>query len=291
MAPLAQHIPALWQAPTTTMAERTAMVRQIMQRVMVAGAGKSARLQMTIEWVGGGRPAGLTTRPIRHIAHVSDYPRVCARIRTLVHEGYSTVQITALLAHEGFRSPKHVRPFSRQAVIELMRRLGVPQPRRRRRPPVPEHEWWWSDLERELGRSHSTLQQWRTRGWLQARWHDHSQRWVAWADEAERQRLKQHGTLATGEASRHMWLDAQRSQPTGSLHFTAVSSQQRRYVLQHDQDKKCLEDSMMVDPSSAVSRGRRAFVGWPGITSGCRKHWQAFICWYVPSSCSRASSR
>jgi hypothetical protein len=212
--PLAQNIPARWHAPTTTMAERKEMVRQIMQRVIVAGEGRSARLQMTIAWVGGGRTAGLTTRPMSHIAPVSDYPRLCERIQTLVHEGYTSTQITAWLAHEGFQSPKQARPFSRQSVIELMRRLGVHQPRRHRRPPWQAHEWWLSDREGEVGKSHATLHQWRQRGWLQARWHDHSKRWVAWADEAELQRLKQRCALPPGEASRHRWLDAPRSHPT-----------------------------------------------------------------------------
>jgi hypothetical protein len=122
IAQLAQNIPALWHAPTTTMAERKESVRQIIPRVIVAGEGRSERLQMTIEWVGGGRTAGLTTRPSSHIAHLSDYPRLCERIRTLAHAGHTITQITALLAHEGFRSPKHARPFSRQSIIELMRR-------------------------------------------------------------------------------------------------------------------------------------------------------------------------
>jgi hypothetical protein len=213
IAQLAHNIPALWHAPTTTMAERKEIVRQIMQRVIVAGEGRSERLQLTIEWVGGGCTTALTTRPLSHIAHLSDYPRLCERLRTLVHEGRSTVQITALLAHEGFRSPKHARPFSRQAVIELMRRLELHQRRPRRRPPLQEHEWWLADLERELGKSHSTLHQWRKRGWLRARWHDQSKRWVAWADAAELERLKQRCALPAGEVSRQMWLDAQRSQP------------------------------------------------------------------------------
>src|SRR4029450_9333905 len=90
IAQLAQNIPALWHAPTPTMTERKEIVRQIIQRVIVAGEGRSERLQITIEWVGGGRTPGLTTRPISHIAHLSDYPRLCERIRTLVHEGHST---------------------------------------------------------------------------------------------------------------------------------------------------------------------------------------------------------
>src|SRR5262245_571157 len=142
-------------------------------------------------------------------AHWSDYPRVCERIRTLLHEGYSPAQITALLAHEGFRSPKHARLCSWQAVIERLQRLGVHQPRRRR-PPLLEHEWWLSDLARELGKSHLTRHQWRKRGWLQVRWHDQRKRRVVWADEAELQRLKRRCALPAGEASGHMWLDAQR---------------------------------------------------------------------------------
>lgn len=213
---LAQNIPALWQAPTTAMADRKEIVRQIIQRVIVAGEGLSERLRITIAWVGGGTTAGLTTRPISRIEHLSYYPLLGERIRTLAQEGYNTVQITDRLAHEGFLAPKQAQPFSRQSVIELMRRLGVHRPRRRRHPPLNEHEWWLSDLERELGRSNSTLHHWRQRGWLQARWHDHSKRWVAWADEAELQRLKQRCALPAGYESRQRWLGAQPSQPTVS---------------------------------------------------------------------------
>jgi DNA invertase Pin-like site-specific DNA recombinase len=209
IARLAHNIPALWHAPTTTVAERKKIVRQIIQRVIVAGEGMSERLQLTIEWVGGATTAGVTTRPISRIEHLSSYPLLCERIQTLAQQGYSTTQITACLAHEGFHSPKYARPFSRQSVIELMRRLGVQQSHRRRRPPLHAHEWWLSDLERELGRSNSTLHQWRKRGWLQARRHEQNKRWVAWVDEAELKRLKERCALPAGYESRQMWLDAQ----------------------------------------------------------------------------------
>jgi hypothetical protein len=214
IAQLAHNVPALWHAPTTTMAERKEIVRQIIHRVMVAGEGMSERLQITIEWVGGGTTVGIITRPISRIEHLSDYPQLCERLRALAHAGYSTVAITACLAHEGFHSPKYAKPFSRQSVVELMRRLGVHQPCRRRRPPLQEHEWWLSDLEREIGRSNSTLHQWRKRGWLQARWHEQSKRWVAWADAVELARLKQWCARPAGYESRNLWLAAQRSQPT-----------------------------------------------------------------------------
>jgi hypothetical protein len=67
IAQLARNIPALWHAPTTTVAERKEMVRQISRRVIVAGEGTSERLQITSEGVGGGTPAGVTTRPLSRI--------------------------------------------------------------------------------------------------------------------------------------------------------------------------------------------------------------------------------
>jgi hypothetical protein len=146
IAQLAYNMPSLWYAPTTTRAQRKEIVRQIIQRVMVAGEGTSERLQVTIEWGGGGTTAGIVTRPISRIEHLSYDPWLCERIQTLAQAGYRTALITAALAQEGFHSPKQGTPCSRQSVHELMRRLGVHQPRRRRRLPLSEHEWWLSDL-------------------------------------------------------------------------------------------------------------------------------------------------
>jgi hypothetical protein len=255
IAQLAQNIPALWHAPTTTMADRKELVRPIIQRVMVAGEGLSERLQITIEGAGGGTTAGITTRPISRIEHLSYDPLLGERLRNLAQEGYSTVQITACLAHEGCHAAKQARPFSRQSVMELMRRLGVYQSRGRRRPPLTEHAWWLSDFERELGRSNSTLHQWRQRGWLQVRWHEQSKRWVAGADAAEVQRLKQPCARPAGYESRKMWLDAQPSQPTVVHRVTTASYPQRRCGMQHDHNPKCLDDRMVVDTSNAPSPG------------------------------------
>ena len=219
---LAHNIPSLWHAPMTTMAERKEIVRQIIHRVTVAGEGTSERLQITIEWVGGGTTAGVMTRPISRIEYLSDYPQLCERLRTLAQAGYNTVQITECLAQEGFRSPKQAKPFSRQSVVELMRRLEMHPPRRRRRPPLRAHEWWLSDLERTLGVANSTLHRWRKCGWLQARWHHQSKRWVAWVDEAELERLKQRCALPAGAESRKRWLEAQTVLSTASPHIANV---------------------------------------------------------------------
>jgi DNA invertase Pin-like site-specific DNA recombinase len=215
---LAQNIPALWHAPTTTVADRKEMIRQIIQRVIVQADGASEWLHITIEWVGGGTTAGITTRPIQRTEHLSYYPLLCERIRQLAAEGYSTVKITACLAQEGFRSPKQDRALNRQTVIELMRHLAIRQPNQPPRPRLGPHAWRLSELGGELGRSITTLHLWRKRGWLAARWYEPERCWVVWADEAELGRLKARCTLSAGEINHTKWLEAHDSDPMAASH-------------------------------------------------------------------------
>lgn len=219
---LARNIPSLWQAPTTTVADRKAIVRQLIQRVIVAGEGLSERVQITIEWAGGGTTAGIATRPLSRIEHLSYYPQLCERIRSLAEAGLGSGQITTRLAEDGFQSPKYARPFSRQSVVELMKRLGLHQTLRRQRSALNKHEWWLSDLQSELGCSNSTLHLWRKRGWIQARRYEHGRRWVAWADETELQRLKQRCAVPAGDKIHGIGLDDQDAQATPSLQSTTL---------------------------------------------------------------------
>jgi DNA invertase Pin-like site-specific DNA recombinase len=219
----AQNIPALWQAPTTTMADRKAIIRQVIHRVLVAGAGTSERLQLTIEWMGGATTAGSTTRPIRRIDQVSYDPQLCDRIRTLAQAGHRAGQIAEQLEQEGYHPPKRAERFSRAAVLELMPRLEVHQPRTRRRAALAAHEWWLSDLAPTAGIPKATRHAWRTRGWLQARWHAQTQRWMVWADGAELERLKQRHALPAGAYSRCLWLDTA-ADATAPHHFTPTGS-------------------------------------------------------------------
>src|SRR5215475_5531053 len=150
------------------------------------------------------------------LANCSAWPRTADFLRSSLMQEYGLHAFANnIMIHEWCG-------MSGQAVHELMQRLGVHQPRRRGRPPLSQNEWWFSDLERVLGVANSTLHQWRKRGQLQVRWHDQSQRWVAWADETELQRLQQRCALPAREASRHRWLDAQPSQRTVSPHATTV---------------------------------------------------------------------
>jgi hypothetical protein len=49
----------------TLMAERKEIVRQIVERVTVENEGKSERLHVSIDWIGGSQTKGVVIRPGR----------------------------------------------------------------------------------------------------------------------------------------------------------------------------------------------------------------------------------
>ncbi|MDX6382096.1 MAG: hypothetical protein QOI57_3120 [Rubrobacteraceae bacterium] len=61
---LAQDIPALWGASTTTIAERKEIVWQVVEQVVIDAEGESERVHVEIYWVGGTRTEGVTIRPV-----------------------------------------------------------------------------------------------------------------------------------------------------------------------------------------------------------------------------------
>jgi hypothetical protein len=222
--PLAQPSPALWYAPPPTGAARKERMRHIIQRVIGQVEGVSERRHITIEWVGGGVTAGITTRPGRRTETLSASPRLCERLRALAAAGESMVKSTACLAQAGFRSPRPDRALNRQTVVELMRRLAMRQPGRQPRPRLGPHEWRVSALEHEVARTHSTWHQGRTRGWLKARGYAPEPWWVVWADEAEWERLTARCARSAGEGTHTMWLDGQAAQRTDASRLSPMES-------------------------------------------------------------------
>jgi hypothetical protein len=209
---LARDIPALWRSPSTTMAERKEIVRQIIERVSVENEGKSERLHVSIEWVGGSKTQGVVIRPVRNIEYLSYYPRMCERIRKLVAQKFSTKEIAEMLNREGYRPPKQVGQLGRQAVTEVLQRLGLRAVRRRRPRNFGEggpakDEWWLQELARELRMPGGTLNGWIRRDWVEARRQESSGRWIILADEAEVERLRRLRSLPMGHHDHHRWLD------------------------------------------------------------------------------------
>lgn len=206
---LAQDIPALWEASTTTNAQRKDIIRQLIHRIMVQAHGESEVVTLSIEWTGGSITDHSLTRPVAKFEQLTYYPQLCERIRTLVDTGLDTTAIAHQLNHEGFLTPRYQNPFSRQGVLELMRRLGLYQrrPKGHDKEALAMHEWWLPDLARQLDMSDSTVHGWLNRGWIRARRQNTPPyRWIAWADEGELERLKQLRHQPLSDRLRQKWL-------------------------------------------------------------------------------------
>ena len=210
---LAMDLPALWDAPTTTVAERKEILRQVVERVVVDVDGASERVHVTLVWVGGQQTVGVVFRPVARLDQLIAYPALCDRVRALAGEGLRAGAIAARLNAEGFRPPKRRDRFGPQGVLRLMQRLGLDAPRSRSRSQdgLAPDEWWLPALAQELDMPRVTLYHWVLRGWIRARHHPlpsrsgGQHRLALWADAAEVHRLRLHRQRPAGEAARERW--------------------------------------------------------------------------------------
>ncbi|HEX9414897.1 MAG TPA: hypothetical protein VF916_15435, partial [Ktedonobacterales bacterium] len=98
---LAADIPALWNAPTTTDADRKEMIRQVVEQVAVAAQGTSEQVRIRMTWAGGGQTEGVLVRPIARYTDRSDDARLCTRVQELTHASWSLDAIARQLASDG----------------------------------------------------------------------------------------------------------------------------------------------------------------------------------------------
>jgi hypothetical protein len=208
---LATDIPALWAAPTTTDADRKEIIRQVIERVVIAARGTSEQVQVTIHWVGGSWTEGTVIRPVARLEQLSYYPRLVERLRALAADGVSAEAIAARLNAEGYRPPKRREQFGKQGVLDLLQRLGLRerQARSHRRDDLAAHEWWLPELARAIGMPPVTLFTWIRRGWVTARQQEQPpSRWILWADPAEVERLRERHQRPPGYYTRRRWVAA-----------------------------------------------------------------------------------
>jgi DNA invertase Pin-like site-specific DNA recombinase len=208
---LATDIPALWAAPTTTPTDHKAIIRQVVERVVVAAQGTSERVAVTIAWAGGTRTRSEIVRPVARLEQLSYFRQLAERLETLAGAGLSAEAIADQLHAEGYRPPKRRERFGKQGVLDLLHRLGLRQQHARspRSDGPGEHEWWLPALARTIGMPTVTLFTWIRRGWVTA--HQQEQppyRWILWADPAEVARLRERHQRPPGDYTRRRWVEA-----------------------------------------------------------------------------------
>lgn len=193
---LATDIPALWKAPTTTPAERQAIIRQLIARVIVTVIDDSERVGVEVHWIGGHRTRTHLVRPVARLEQLSYYPQLVARVLVLHEAGLRCPQIAAQLNAEGWRPAKRRATFNGPMVANLLAHQGEPAGVSQSRPPPwpgrTPNEWALSELARTLEMPSVTLFSWLRKGWLQARQVPRAgqPQWLIWADAAELERLR-----------------------------------------------------------------------------------------------------
>jgi DNA invertase Pin-like site-specific DNA recombinase len=215
---LAADIPTLWQEPTTTPAQRQAIIRQLIDHITVHVEGESERTHITIHWVGGCQTQSVFIRPVAKFTQLSYYAELCQRIRELKTQGLPNVAIAQQINQEGFRPPKRSSTFNEASVASLVRSLGLSQPQPTKYPDhvLQPNEWWLTNLANVLEMPPVTLWRWCTCGLLKARQFKEASPypWIIWADEAEVDRLRNYRQRDIRKEGRERWLQ-QKKQSQG----------------------------------------------------------------------------
>jgi hypothetical protein len=185
---LSRDISALWNAPGTTAADRKAIIRHLVEKVMVHVKHDSEHVDVTIHWHGGFTSQHEVVRPVLRFEQLRGYEQLKDRIVRYRGAGDTAVQIAAELNREGFRTPKTKKEYTRDAVQKLIARFGLVNAKAADGEPGP-NEWWLTDLSRALDVNEGKLRSWAVRGWLYARRTPKLGRWIVWADGPERRRL------------------------------------------------------------------------------------------------------
>jgi hypothetical protein len=127
---LACDIPALWTAPSTAAADRQAIARLMLERVILTVQGESELVLVECHWAGGTQTKHDLRRPVARLTQLSGHASLLARIGSLHAEGQKAPAIAVILNTEGWRPPKRRATYTAAMVRDLLLRIGAPVARR-----------------------------------------------------------------------------------------------------------------------------------------------------------------
>jgi DNA invertase Pin-like site-specific DNA recombinase len=191
---LAEEVPALWRAPTTTPADRRQVVRLLVDRVVLTVDSGDDRVAVRVEWAGGAVRERTIHRDVQGYKNQQSWVGLSTRLAELHSHGEPPKAIAATLDREGFHPPKRTCGFTAGMVRRLLHELGL-RPRVSRAASaaavLSRDEQWLHDLARSLDLSPHTMHGWRKKGWIRARQvGGRGGPWAVWADKSELDRLR-----------------------------------------------------------------------------------------------------
>jgi DNA invertase Pin-like site-specific DNA recombinase len=186
---LSSDLPALWNAPETTPADRKEIIRLLVERVEVHVRAGTECSEVVISWRGGMTTRHQIVRPVSRYESLSRYNQLINRIIEMRQEGQTIKQIASELNAEGYRTPRSRKGYTSTSVRKLLSRCQLTRGRIATTQ-LGRNEWWLPDLARALTMSADKLRHWAVRGWVRARQVAPRRLWAVRADRREQQRLR-----------------------------------------------------------------------------------------------------
>ncbi len=192
---LSADIPAIWHAPGTTPSERQAIIRQLLDRVIVTVQGETEKVAVEFHWAGGHQTVTTLIRPVARLEQLSYCQELLMRVAELNANKKNTRTIARILNKEGWRPAKRRDSFNASMVQSLISRQGLRNSEKKRPSDgviKKSDEWTVPELAQKLEMSKVTLYSWLRKGKLKTRRARNSgfSIWLIHADETEIARLR-----------------------------------------------------------------------------------------------------
>jgi DNA invertase Pin-like site-specific DNA recombinase len=123
---LGRNLPALWQAETTTSADRKQMLRLVIRDVIVDGKRARGRVWFQINWQTGAHEEFWYKRAVNRYEEYVDRDTVQQRIRELNADHHLDAEIATILNAEGYRTARLHHAFTGNMVWLLRKKWGIP---------------------------------------------------------------------------------------------------------------------------------------------------------------------
>jgi hypothetical protein len=121
---LGEDLPKLWNATTTTAAERKEILRLLIKEVVLDQHRERGRVWIRMVWQTGATSEHSIRREVRAYTDYADLDHLAARLRALVADQKMDGEIATILNAEGLLSARG-RPFSSGEIHLLRKRWGI----------------------------------------------------------------------------------------------------------------------------------------------------------------------
>ena len=192
---LAVDIPSIWEAESTTNSDRQAIIRHLIEEVIVTVQGESEKVSVEFKWLGNHTTTTTLIRPVARFEQLSYYNELIDRVRELHEKNNNSQTISDILNAECWRPPKRRETFNPQMVRTLISRQGIRHSTKKRPSDSiakETNEWTIEELAQKTNMPKITLYNWMKQGKVPGRkvYNGKCAIWLVSADENEIEKLK-----------------------------------------------------------------------------------------------------